>query len=66
MFTHISKDKDIIEACKVAFFDKQVGKQKLQYLKIGIPNMLLMFLDWSCDAVTTLVSGHLGVLEQAS
>ena len=33
---------------------------------MGMPNMTIMFLDWSCWEVMTLMSGSLGVTEQAT
>ena len=35
------------------------------YLKIGIPNMTIIVLDWTCFEISSLLAGILGVKEQA-
>ena len=60
IYTKCLKDVDVIEARKIHFFDSQVYRSIWQYLKISLPNMFLMFLDWSSFEIMTLISGSLG------
>ena len=38
----------------------------VEYWVIGIPTIAIIFLDFSCFNIMTLMSGYLGVTEQAS
>ena len=44
-------------------FDEIVWKDLSTYVKIGVPNMTIILLDWTCFEVSSLMAGVLGVNE---
>jgi Na+-driven multidrug efflux pump len=53
------------EALDVKLFDPKVFENIYQYLQIGFPSMVIMFLDWTSFQILSMLSGYIGVTEQA-
>lgn len=60
-----SREEDLHDALHVSIFDPRVRQDLATYLKIGLPNMTIILLDWTCFEITSLMAGILGVNEQA-
>jgi Na+-driven multidrug efflux pump len=60
------QEEELVEAIQVSIFNRQVYDQWYPYLNIGLPNCIIIFFDWSCYEVMTLMSGYIGVDEQAT
>lgn len=58
--------KDLDDAVAVSIFDLEAFKNWKEYFEIGLPSMFIMVLDWGSYEVMTLMSGYLGVEEQAA
>lgn len=52
-------------ATSVSIFDREVYQNLKGYFDIGAPAMMIIFLDWSCVEGCSLMSGYIGVTEQA-
>ena len=52
-----SKSEEIEEANSVSIFDKRVIENMGIYLKIGLPNVAILMLDWTCFEVSSLMAG---------
>ena len=50
------------KATDVSFLDKRVGVNYKEYLQICLPNMFVIFLDWSRNELVVLLTGELGVI----
>lgn len=59
----ISQREEFDQICAVSIFDKRVFENTSIYLKIGLPNMIIIMLDWTCFEITAIMSGYLGVEE---
>ena len=46
--------------------NKRAFKDIRQYLELGIPSALMVCLEWWAFEVMTLITGYIGVNEQAS
>lgn len=57
---------DIAELNEVSIFDKNVCRDFDEYLKIGIPNALTIFMEFSSYEIMILFVGYLGVIQQAT
>lgn len=56
---------ELQEALHVALCEEVVFQDMATYLRIGIPNMTIIVLDWTCFEISSLLAGILGVKEQA-
>lgn len=54
---------DLKEANRVSQFDKNVNNGLIDYLKIGIPSMVVMILDFLSQNIMTLLCGYIGIIE---
>lgn len=54
------------EALSVSCCDPAVFRNIGEYLRIGIPGSVIMIFDWGCYQILSLLSGYLGVKEQAA
>jgi len=52
-------------ATEVSIFNWQVYDQWKAYFNIGVPNVIIIFFDWSTFEVMTLFAGYIGVAQQA-
>ena len=52
-------------ATAVSIFNWQVYDQWKAYFNIGVPNVIIIFFDWSTFEVMTLFAGYIGVAQQA-
>jgi Na+-driven multidrug efflux pump len=52
-------------ANNISIFNKKVYSNIKEYLTIGIPNMIVLILDWTCFEISSIMAGLLGVNEQA-
>jgi Na+-driven multidrug efflux pump len=50
---------------KVGILDKRVWTEFRDYTGIGVPNMLMMVMEWACFEILNLFSGQIGVTELA-
>jgi len=60
-----SYKKELVDANSVSIFDYRVYENMGIYLKIGLPNVVILMLDWTCFEASSLMAGYLGVEEQA-
>ena len=60
-YIYTTYQEDLKEATNVSFWDPQVFRQLGVYTSIALPNFIIIFLDWSCFEVMTLISGYIGV-----
>jgi Na+-driven multidrug efflux pump len=51
------------EAFEVSWRDKRNFGQIRDYLKLGIPSMLMLMLEWSAASLMTVVAGRLGLID---
>ena len=58
--------KDLSEATSVSFFERSVFRNTGEYLKIGVPGSVIMLFDWGCYQILSVLSGYIGVKEQAA
>lgn len=58
--------QELKPAMKQKFFHKRTFMGTFQYLELGIPSAAMLCLEWWAYEVMTLMSGYLGVTEQAS
>ena len=61
----VQNREDFDQICSISIFDKRVYDNIWIYLKIGLPNVTIIMLDWTCFEITAIMSGFLGVEEQA-
>lgn len=61
----VSQREEFDHICSVSIFDKRVFENISIYLKIGMPNVTIIMLDWTCFEITAVMSGFLGVEAQA-
>ena len=57
-----SRIESLREAISVSILDKRVGGKYKEYLQICLPNMFVIFLDWSRNELVVLMTGELGVI----
>lgn len=51
-------------AFEVKWHDRRNFDQIWEYLKLGIPSMLMLVLEWSAASVMTVVAGKIGLVDQ--
>ena len=61
----VSQREDFDQICSVSIFEKRVYENISIYLKIGMPNVTIIMLDWTCFEITAVMSGYMGVNQQA-
>jgi hypothetical protein len=56
------------EALDISIFDSRVLKREQiwEYISIGVPNIVIIILDWGCFECSVIIAGFIGVDEQAS
>jgi len=59
-------ETDLSEVNATRFFDRNVHRNFGDYLRIGIPNMLVIFIEFTSYEIMVLLVGYLGVVEQAT
>ena len=52
---------DLDDALRVSIYEKRVWTNLREYLSFGVPNLLIIFLDWACFEMLTLFSGYFGI-----
>ena len=57
------KIEGVDQICSISIFDLRVFENIPVYMKIGIPNMTILMLDWTCFEVTSVMAGYIGVKE---
>jgi len=55
--------EDLIELTSVRITDPNVNRDFYEYLKIGIPNMLTLFMEFASYEIMILLVGYLGVVQ---
>ena len=50
----------------VSFIDSSILHNLGEYLSIGLPGSIIMIFDWGCYQILSIMSGYLGVKEQAA
>ena len=58
--------KNLCEATNVSFCDRSVFRNTSEYLRIGVPGSIIMLFDWGCYQILSILSGYIGVKEQAA
>lgn len=61
-----SRQDDLTEALEIKLTDSRIYNDMYTYFKIGLPNIAVIFVDWSTYEIMTLISGYIGVTEQSS
>ena len=59
--TSIQEDLEAVNA--VPLSNPQVWTDFGTYLRIGLPNLMIILLDWTCFEISSLFAGLLGVNE---
>ena len=54
------------EANKVRFFEKRVWSNLTKYLRIAIPSMFFVVIEWSTYQVQIIMTGYIGVKSLAT
>lgn len=60
-FVANSQGEDYDKITTISFFDSRIYENMGIYLQIGLPNVAIIMLDWTCFEVTAVMSGFLGV-----
>lgn len=58
-----SCNEEIQQTCRISIFDSRVMENIMIYLKIGLPNVTILMLDWTAFEASSLMAGYLGVKE---
>ena len=53
----------IKEANEVTMWDPRNRQNLKEYLKLGIPSMLFIIIEWSVFDISTIIAGYFGILE---
>lgn len=56
-------ERDLDSLNQVSIFDSNVYRDFDEYLKIGIPNALTIFMEFSSYEIMILFVGYLGVIQ---
>lgn len=60
-----AQGEDFDQITAISIFDSKVYENMDIYLRIGLPNVTIIMLDWTCFEITAVMSGFLGVEQQA-
>ena len=58
---YVNQREEFDKICTTSLLDSRVLENTSTYLKIGLPNMTIIMLDWTCFEITAVLSGYLGV-----
>ena len=53
------------EALSVRFLDHRNFTSIWEYVQIGMPNVVIIILDWACFQIMVVIAGYIGVNQQA-
>jgi Na+-driven multidrug efflux pump len=60
---YITSEADLQDALKVSMMDLSVRQNIGTYIKTGLPNALIILIDWSCFECSSMIAGLIGVHE---